>query len=35
MVAKNLQQMDTQDEAFKPTFETALKSSAITAIVGG
>jgi len=35
MVAKNLQQMDMQDEAFKPTFETAVKSSAVTAVVGG
>jgi hypothetical protein len=35
MVAENLQRMEKQDDAFKPTFETALKNSAATAIVGG
>jgi hypothetical protein len=34
MVAENLQRMEKQDEAFRPTFETALKNSAATAIVG-
>jgi len=34
MVVENLQRMDTQDEAFKPTFETALKNSAAAAILG-
>ncbi|KAG0697624.1 cytochrome P450 [Suillus ampliporus] len=34
MVAENLQRMETQDEASKPMFETALKRAATTAIVG-
>ncbi|KAG1775731.1 cytochrome P450 [Suillus placidus] len=34
MVAENLQRMETQDEASKPMFETALKKAATTAIVG-
>ncbi|KAG1733021.1 cytochrome P450 [Suillus paluster] len=32
MVAENLQRMETQDEASKPMFETALKKAATTAI---
>jgi hypothetical protein len=34
MVSENLRRMEKQDEAFKLTFETALKNSAATAIVG-
>ncbi|KAG2125820.1 cytochrome P450 [Suillus clintonianus] len=33
MVAENLQRMEKKDEASKPTFETALKKAATTAIV--
>ncbi|OAX33955.1 cytochrome P450 [Rhizopogon vinicolor AM-OR11-026] len=34
MVAENLLRMQKQDEAFQPTFESALKGSAANAIVG-
>ncbi|KAG1733019.1 cytochrome P450, partial [Suillus paluster] len=33
MVAENLQRMETQDEASKPMFETALRKAATTAVV--
>ncbi|KAG1845230.1 cytochrome P450 [Suillus tomentosus] len=33
MVAENLQRMETQEEAFKPVFENALKKAATTAII--
>jgi len=34
MVSENLRRMEKQDKAFKPTFETALKNSAATTVVG-
>ncbi|OJA21343.1 hypothetical protein AZE42_07123 [Rhizopogon vesiculosus] len=34
MVAENLRRMEKQDKVFKSTFETALKNSAATAVVG-
>jgi len=34
MVSDNLRRMEYQDEAFKVVFETALKNSATTAILG-
>jgi hypothetical protein len=34
MVAENLRRMEKQEEASKPMFETTLKKTAITAMIG-
>jgi hypothetical protein len=34
MVAENLQRIEKQDEVSKPMLETALKDTAVTALIG-